>query len=160
MSETRVPVEGELAPLFAGTATTGPISLADYQGRSHVILYFYPRADTPGCTRESCGFRDAKADLARLGAAVVGVSADDLDAQSAFATKYDLGFPLIADVGRAVIDAYGVWGERRRPDGTSTMGIRRMTFLIDRQGVIRKVYPNVTPDGHAEELARDIAALG
>lgn len=94
-----------------------------------------------------------------MGAAVVGVSADDLEAQRAFAEKNHLTMPLIADVDRAVIDAYGVWGERRRPDGTSTTGIRRMTFIIDRTGVVRKVYPSVAPDGHAAEVIDDLRLM-
>lgn len=84
---------------------------------------------------------------------------DDLEAQRAFAAKNNLGFPLVADVDRTVIDAYGVWGERVRPDGTTTVGIRRMTYLIDENGVVRKVYPNVTPDAHAAEIVADLAAL-
>jgi peroxiredoxin Q/BCP len=84
---------------------------------------------------------------------------DDLDAQRAFAEKNNLRFPLVADVDRAVIDAYGVWGERTRPDGTKVVGIRRYTFLIDRDGTIRKVYTNVTPDTHAQEIVQDLAAL-
>jgi peroxiredoxin Q/BCP len=85
---------------------------------------------------------------------------DDLEAQQAFAAKNNLGFPLAADVDRKLIDAYGVWGERTRPDGTKFEGIRRYTFLIDRDGTIRKVYTNVTPDTHAGEILQDLAALG
>ena len=85
---------------------------------------------------------------------------DDLDAQRAFAEKNSLRFPLVADVDRKLIDAYGVWGERTRPDGTTVSGIRRYTFLIDRDGTVRRVYTNVTPDTHAREIVQDLAALG
>jgi peroxiredoxin Q/BCP len=91
--------------------------------------------------------------------AVVGVSADDVAAQQAFDEKNSLGFPLIADTDRHVIDAYGVWGERTRPDGTKTIGIRRWTFLIDEQGTIRKVYQDVTPDTHAAEILKDLESI-
>jgi peroxiredoxin Q/BCP len=91
--------------------------------------------------------------------AVVGVSADDVAAQQAFDEKNSLGFPLIADTDRQVIDAYGVWGERTRPDGTTTIGIRRWTFVIDEQGTIRKVYQDVTPDTHAAEILKDLESI-
>jgi peroxiredoxin Q/BCP len=91
--------------------------------------------------------------------AVVGVSADDVAAQQAFDQKNTLGFPLIADTDRKVIDAYGVWGERTRPDGTTVIGIRRWTFVIDEQGIVRKVYQNVTPETHAEEILADLETL-
>ena len=159
MSDISVPQVGDAAPRFNATATTGPLALDDYLGKQTVVLYFYPKADTPGCTRESCAFRDATPELVKRGAAVVGVSADDVDAQRAFDEKYSLAFPLIADTDRKVIDAFGVWGERTRPDGTTTTGVRRMTFLIDQAGTIRKVYPNVTPDGHADEILRDLDSL-
>jgi peroxiredoxin Q/BCP len=90
--------------------------------------------------------------------AVVGVSADDVDAQQAFDAKNNLGFTLLGDTDKQVIDAYGVWGERTRPDGTTTVGIRRWTFVIDEQGVVRKVYQNVTPDTHAGEILQDLDA--
>ena len=159
MSEFSVPKVGDAAPRFQATATNGPLALDDYLGKQSVVLYFYPKADTPGCTRESCAFRDATPELVKRGAAVVGVSADDVDAQRAFDEKYSLAFPLIADTDRKVIDAFGVWGERTRPDGTTVVGVRRMTFLIDKAGTIRKIYPNVTPDGHADEILRDLDGL-
>jgi len=160
MSENHVPQAGEAAPTFQATSSTGPVNLADYRGKQSVVLYFYPKADTPGCTREACSFRDARTDLANHGIAVVGVSADDVGAQQAFAGKYSLTFPLIADTDHKVLDAYGAWGERVRPDGTKVTGVRRWTFLIDKSGTIRKVYQNVTPDEHAAEILHDAEQLG
>lgn len=158
MSDNAVPQVGQVAPDFRATASTGPIALADLKGQP-VVLYFYPKADTPGCTKEACAFRDASAEFARRGVAVIGVSADDLGAQQAFDQKYRLGFPLIADSDRSIINAYGVWGERVRPDGQKVIGIRRWTFLIDKSGTIRKIYQNVTPEAHAIEILRDLDDL-
>jgi peroxiredoxin Q/BCP len=153
-----VPQVGEPAPSFSANASTGPIALSDFQGKK-LVLYFYPKADTPGCTRESCAFRDASADFAARNVAVVGVSADDVDAQQAFDQKYGLGFPLIADTEHRVLDAYGVWGERTRPDGTTTIGVRRWTFVIDERGTVRKVYQDVTPESHPAQILEELDAL-
>lgn len=158
MSETRVPAVGERAPSFRAESSSGPIALDDFRGRK-LVLYFYPKADTPGCTRESCAFRDASAEYAKRNVAVVGVSADTVADQQAFDEKYELKFPLIADPDRKVLDAFGVWGERTRPDGTKVIGVRRWTFLIDEAGTVRKVYQNVTPDSHAGEILADLDAL-
>lgn len=160
MAENRVPQVGEPAPAFKSTASTGPIALEDFKGKQSLVLYFYPKADTPGCTKEACAFRDSSDEFAKRGVAVVGVSADDVGAQQAFADKFSLQFPLIADTDRAVLDAYGVWGERTRPDGKTVVGVRRWTFLIDKTGTVRKVYQNVTPEDHAGEILADIDALG
>lgn len=159
VSDTAIPQIGQQAPTFRASASTGPIALDDFRGRQPVVLYFYPKADTPGCTKEACAFRDVSAEYAKRGIAVIGVSADDLGAQQAFGEKYSLRFPLIADTDRQVISAYGVWGERVRPDGQRVVGIRRWTFLIDRAGIIRKIYQNVTPEEHATEILRDIDQL-
>ena len=160
MTEHHVPQVGEAAPAFKATASTGPISLDDFHGKQNVVLYFYPRADTPGCTKEACAFRDSSASFRERGVAVVGVSADDVDAQQSFAEKFHLRFPLIADTDHRVLDAYGAWGERTRPDGTKVIGVRRWTFLIDKQGTVRKVYQNVTPEEHASEILNDVETLG
>jgi peroxiredoxin Q/BCP len=160
VTKQHVPQAGERAPSFSATASTGPISLDDFKGKNNVVLYFYPAADTPGCTTESCALRDAREDLRQRGFAVVGVSADNVTAQQAFDQKYSLGFPLIADTDHQVLDAYGVWGERTRADGSKFMGVRRWTFLIDKDGVVRKVYQNVTPKDHAAEILRDADSLG
>src|SRR5438874_9646386 len=118
VSVSQVPQVGEAAPTFRATASTGPIDLADFKGKKPLVLYFYPRADTPGCTKEACAFRDLSKDFQDRGVAVVGVSADDVGAQQGFAAKFRLGFPLIADPDHRVLDAYGVWGGRTRADGT------------------------------------------
>ena len=160
MPDTRVPQAGETAPTFAANASTGPVALNDFHGKQNVVLYFYPKAGTTGCTKEACAFRDSSADLRKRGVAVIGVSADDLGEQQKFAEENQLPFPLIADTDHTVLDAYGVWGERTRPDGVTVTGVRRWTFLIDKDGKIRKVYQNVTPEEHAGEIIRDIDALG
>jgi peroxiredoxin Q/BCP len=160
VSESHIPAVGEPAPTFRATASSGPIALDDFRGKQAVVLYFYPKADTPGCTKEACAFRDTSKDFRDRGIAVVGVSADDVGAQQGFAEKYRLNFPLIADTAHQVLDAYGVWGERTRPDGTKVTGVRRWTFLIDRDGTIRKVYQNVSPEEHAAEILRDVDQLG
>jgi peroxiredoxin Q/BCP len=159
MSDSVVPQVGQPAPAFHATATTGEIALDDFKGKQDLVLYFYPKADTAGCTKESCAFRDLTPDFARRGVAVIGVSGDDVGAQQAFDDKYHLRFPLIADTDHKVIDAYGVWGERTRADGTKFQGIRRWTFLIDKSGTVRKVYQNVTPEEHAAEILRDVDSL-
>jgi thioredoxin-dependent peroxiredoxin len=158
--DNHIPQVGEAAPAFSATASTGPVSLEDFKGKQSVVLYFYPKADTTGCTKEACAFRDASADLRKRGIAVIGVSADDVAAQQAFDEKYKLRFPLISDTDHHVLDAYGVWGERVRADGSTFMGIRRWTFLIDKAGTVRKVYQNVTPEEHAGEILRDADSLG
>ena len=160
MSDNAIPRAGQPAPAFRATASTGPLALEDFRGKQNVVLYFYPKADTPGCTKEACAFRDVSGDFAERGVAIIGVSADDVAAQQAFDEKYQLRFPLIADTDHTVLDAYGVWGERVRPDGTKTAGVRRWTFLIDKSGTVRKVYQNVSPEEHAGEILRDVESLG
>ena len=160
MSVSHIPAVGDPAPSFRATASSGPVGLDDFKGKQALVLYFYPAADTPGCTKEACAFRDASTDFRDRGVAVVGVSADDVGAQQAFSEKYHLSFPLIADTDHRVLDAYGVWGERTRPDGSNVVGVRRWTFLIDKSGVVRKVYQNVSPETHAAEILRDVDQLG
>jgi len=159
MSEHPVPQAGQPAPTFRAPASTGEVDLGSYQGAKNVVLYFYPKADTPGCTKEACAFRDSFADYAKRGVAVIGVSGDTVAEQQQFAEKYHLTFPLVADTEHQVLNAYGVWGERTRPDGTKTVGVRRWTFLIDKAGVIRKVYQDVSPEQHAAEILGDIEQL-
>jgi peroxiredoxin Q/BCP len=140
-------------------ASTGEtISLNDLRG-SKVVLYFYPKDDTPGCTREACSFRDTDAALRAAGIKVLGVSADTVDSHRQFAEKFSLPFPLLSDEEKGVINAYGIWGERQ-VRGQTIMGIRRMTFLIDEEGTIRKIWPNVTPDNHAQEILEAVQEAG
>lgn len=131
--------------------------LSDYRGR-WVVLYFYPKDDTPGCTKEACGFRDHLGDLQELGAVVLGVSADDVQSHKRFAEKYGLNFPLLADPGREAILAYGAWGKKNLY-GKEYEGVLRQTFLIDPEGRIAKVWRKVSPESHAEEVAEALRAL-
>ncbi len=160
MSDHPVPQAGQQAPTFRAPASTGEVDLGSLKGSQSVVLYFYPKADTPGCTREACAFRDVFSEYAKRGVAVIGVSADTVEEQKKFAEKYHLNFPLVADPEHRVLNAYGVWGERTRPDGTKTIGVRRWTFLIDKAGTIRKVYQDVSPEQHAGDILRDIEQLG
>lgn len=158
MAEER-PEVGAAAPDFTLMDQSGnPVTLSSFRGKSTVVLYFYPKADTPGCTVEACGFRDASAAYAEAGAVVLGVSPDTVKKQAKFAEKHQLGFQLLADENHAVAEAYGVWKEKTFM-GKKYMGVERVTFLIDKQGVIRHVFPKVTPAGHAEEVLTAVKSL-
>ncbi|NBV20827.1 MAG: thioredoxin-dependent thiol peroxidase [Proteobacteria bacterium] len=148
--------EGDLAPAFT-VATNGgkTVSLADYKGHS-VILYFYPKDDTPGCTKEACAFRDVYAEFTKKGAIVLGVSADSVKAHDKFWLKFKLPFTLLADEEKRIVEAYGVWGEKSFM-GRRYQGIHRVTFLIGGDGRIQKIWPKVKPEEHAAEV---LAALG
>lgn len=135
----------------------GTVSLADFKGRK-LVLYFYPKANTPGCTRESIAFSALSADFAKAGTAILGVSADPVKAQDAFKARHDLAIPLASDEKHGMLEAYGVWGEKSMY-GKTFMGIARMTFLIDRDGRIAQVWPKVKVDGHAEEVLAAAKAL-
>ena len=149
---------GTLAPDFALPDQEGRTHrLSDYRGR-WVVLYFYPKDDTPGCTKEACGFRDQMGSLKALDAVVLGVSADDVESHKRFAEKYGLNFPLLADPERQVIGAYGAWGKKNLY-GKEGEGVRRQTFLIDPEGRIAKVWRKVSPEGHALEVAEALKAL-
>ncbi len=146
-----MPEAGDQAPLFEGTTQDGEtLRLKDYRGRK-VALYFYPKDDTPGCTKQACNLRDGYQDLLDADIAVVGVSGDDVASHEKFADKYELPFPLVADPQHEILEAYGVWGERSLY-GRTFLGTRRTTFLIDEDGVVRHVFkrPNVT--GHTAEI--------
>ena len=148
--------EGEAAPDFTLQADDGrEVRLSDFRGKP-VVLYFYPKDDTPGCTKEACAFRDRKADLQQKGAVVLGVSPDDVASHEAFRDKYSLNFPLLADPEHAVTERYGAWRERNMY-GKKFMGVQRSTFLIDRAGKVAKAWHKVNVDGHDEEV---LAALG
>jgi thioredoxin-dependent peroxiredoxin len=142
---------GDEAPGFAAQTQDGSsISLADLLGKQ-IVLYFYPRDDTPGCTKEACGFRDIFAELQQKGVVVLGVSTDPVKAHARFAAKYKLPFPLLADEDRKIVQAYGVWGEKRFM-GRKYQGIHRVTFLIGADGKIKRIWPSVKPEEHAAEV--------
>ncbi len=126
------------------------ISLKDFRGKK-VVLYFYPKDDTPGCTTEACGLRDVYDEILSLGAVVLGVSKDDEKSHVKFKDKYNLPFHLLADTDLEVIKAYGAWGEKKMY-GKSFLGVQRITYLIDENGVIKKAWPKVSPDKHADEV--------
>ena len=147
--------EGDLAPGFtASTNGGGKVSLSDFRGK-HVILYFYPRDNTPGCTKEACAFRDDYGAFARKGAVVLGVSTDSAASHDKFAGKYRLPFSLVSDEDKKIAQAYGAWGEKTFL-GRKYQGIHRVTFLIGPDGKIKKVWPAVKPNKHAREV---LAAL-
>ncbi len=147
--------EGDPAPAFSAPVNGGGrVALADYAGKN-VVLFFYPRDNTPGCTKEACAFRDNHAALKRKGAVVLGVSTDPVKAHDKFAAKFQLPFPLLADEDKKIVKAYGVWGPKIFM-GMKFTGTHRVTFLIGPDGRIRKVWPKVKPGEHAAEV---LAAL-
>ncbi len=152
MSQTKMPQTGQMAPEFTLPATTGDsISLSQLRGRATVVLYFYPKADTPGCTTEACGFRDALADYTEAEILVFGISPDPIAEVRKFADKFHLNFPLLADADHSVCEQYGVWGKKQMA-GKEYMGVGRTTFVIDRNGLVAKVFEKVKPDGHDREV--------
>ena len=145
--------EGKKAPAFKGIDQNGKeISLADFKGKK-VILYFYPKDDTPGCTAQSCNLRDNYTELLKKGFAVIGVSTDDVKSHKKFETKFSLPFPLIADADQAIVNKYGVWGEKHFM-GKDYMGTIRTTFLIDEEGKIKKIINKPDTKNHTEEVLK------
>jgi peroxiredoxin Q/BCP len=143
--------DGQKAPDFKAQTDAGEtVSLADFAGK-HVVLYFYPKDDTPGCTIEACNFRDNLGVLQSEGAVVLGISLDDVDSHQKFREKFELTFPLLADPDHAVADAYGVYGQKEFR-GHQYLGVDRATFLIGPDGTLEKVWPAVDPNGHALEV--------
>lgn len=143
--------EGEKAPEFALPASNGKtVSLKDYVGKK-VVVFFYPRDDTPGCTREVCSFRDCYNDIQQQGAIVFGVSGDSIKSHDSFVSKYNLPFLLLSDDDKEMATEYGAWGEKKNY-GRTYMGMRRVTYLIDETGKVAKVWPKVRPDEHGEEV--------
>jgi peroxiredoxin Q/BCP len=136
----------------------GKVQLSSLRGKN-VVLYFYPKDDTPGCTVEACSFRDANHIMQQRGIVVLGVSADDVASHQKFAEKFGLPFTLLADTDKTVSQAYGVWKEKGM-FGKKYMGINRETFLIDKDGIVRKAWHKVKADGHAQEVLKTIEALG
>jgi peroxiredoxin Q/BCP len=155
MSELK---EGSKAPSISVDDDQGkPFQLSGLAGKN-VVLYFYPKADTPGCTKESCEFRDNTKKFTKADTVIVGVSPDKSAAQSKFKAKFDLPFTLLADVDHKVADDYGVWKEKSMY-GKKYMGIERTTFLIGKDGKIAKIFNKVKPEGHAEEVYQALQAM-
>ena len=147
--------EGDVAPAFtAQTNGGGQLPLAELKGK-HVILYFYPRDDTPGCTKEACAFRDHFAEFKKKGAVVLGVSTDPVKSHDKFVAKFKLPITLLADEDKQIVQAYGVWGQKSFM-GRKYLGTHRVTFLIGPDVRIKKIWPQVKPGEHAEEV---LAAL-
>ncbi len=132
-------------------------SLSDYEGKK-VLLYFYPKDDTPGCTTEACSFRDRLNELKKFGVQVLGVSCDDVKKHKKFVEKFDLNFPLLADTEKEIVNKYGVWLEKSMY-GKKYMGIQRDSFLIDENGVIQKHYEKVKPAEHVDQIIADLKSL-
>ncbi len=151
--------EGDAAPDFSLPANTAKtIALKDFRGKRAVVLYFYPKDDTPGCTVEACGFRDTSKDYEKAGAAILGVSLDNLNSHQKFSDKFSLSFPLLSDESQAVSKAYGVY-KLKQMYGKEYWGIERTTFLIDKQGKIAKIYPKVKVEDHHNQVLKDLKAL-
>jgi peroxiredoxin Q/BCP len=157
---TRRPPElvvGDAAPPFALEGADGNLyRLEDYAGR-WVVLYFYPRDNTPGCTAEACAFRDSRGRLTRRRAVVLGISTDSVASHARFADRHGLDFPLLSDPAHEVSRAYGVWTEKTLY-GRKSMGIERSTFLIDPKGKLRNIYRKVRVDGHVEEVLKALSS--
>ncbi len=148
---------GSKAPPFSLPSDTGEvIALDDLRGKP-VVLYFYPKDDTPGCTTEACEFRDSWKAVQRAGAVVLGVSPDGVDSHRRFREKFSLPYPLLADEDHAVAEAYGVWGEKSMY-GKKYYGVLRTTFIIDAAGSVRRVFEKVKPAGHAAEVLEALSA--
>ncbi len=149
---------GKKAPDFTLPADNGSkVKLSALKGKP-VVVYFYPRDDTPGCTREACAFRDLRQEMTKLGAEILGISTDDLASHERFRDKHSLNFPLLADVDHRVAERYGAWREKTR-FGKTSMGVQRSTFLIGPDGVVRKVWKSVSVDGHDQQVLNALKAL-
>jgi len=153
-TQPRLPQVGEPAPEFNLPSTEGrDISLDEFKGKQSLVLYFYPRDDTPGCTAEACSFRDLRSLFHEHGAEILGVSTDSVKSHKKFQEKYGLTFPLLADQDHAIADRYGVW-QQKKFMGREFMGIARTTFVIDRKGTIKAVFSNVKVEGHADRVLK------
>ena len=142
--------EGTIAPDFALEASDGAVTLSDDRGQT-VVLYFYPKDETPGCTTEACNFRDDYSEIIAAGAVVLGIGPDSVRSHDKFKLKYELPFPLLSDPDHEVAELYGAWGEKKMY-GRTYMGIIRSTYIIDDKGFIVKVFPRVRPKKHSEEV--------
>jgi len=149
---------GDTAPAFTLADQNGEkVKLSDFKGQT-VVLYFYPRANTPGCTTQACGVRDRGADYDAAGARVVGISPDEVDAVAKFAGKFDLDFTLLADADHAVAEKYGTWVEKSMY-GKKYMGVQRATFIIDPKGKVTKAFPKVSPKTHDDVVLKALSEL-
>lgn len=154
-----LPQLGKKAPAFSLPASTGgTIKLSQFAGKQNVVLYFYPRDNTPGCTQEACDFRDNHASLQSADTVVLGVSTDNLNSHEKFASKFELPFPLLADEDHAVAEKYGAWGEKSNY-GKKYMGLLRSTFLIGKDGKLKAAWPNVRVKGHVAKVAAAVQEL-
>jgi len=153
---------GQPAPSFTLQSWTKSgfreVSLGDFSGREAVVLYFYPKDDTPGCTKEACTFRDLVGQFEAVGAVILGISPDTVEAHAKFADKFGLPFPLLADPEHRVANAYGVWKEKMNY-GKTYWGIERTTFIINKGGTIAKIYPRVNVEDHAQKVLEYVGSL-
>ena len=150
---------GDKAPSFTLSDQDGkPVSLKSLLSEGAVVLYFYPKDDTPGCTKEACSFRDDFRAFKKAGAQIVGVSTDSAATHTKFRVKYDLPFTLLADTDKAVVESYGVWKDKVLY-GRKYKGVERSTFVIDKKGVVRAVFPKVKVDGHSDQVLEAVKAL-
>ncbi len=146
---------GDKAPDFLLTSDSNDrVRLSDLKGKK-VVLYFYPKDDTPGCTVEACSFRDGFSEIQRKGAALFGVSTDSVESHKKFKDKFHLNFPLLSDLEKKVVNSYGVWKEKTMY-GKKYMGIERTTFIIDEEGKIKKIFPKVKVEGHYDEVLAEL----
>lgn len=151
--------EGQKAPDFTLPSSDGrEVTLSDFKGKKSVVLYFYPKDDTPGCTKEACYFRDLRKKFQDAGAEIFGVSFDSIDSHKKFINKYKLPFPLLSDQDKTVADKYGIFKEKSMY-GHTFMGIERTTFLIDKDQKIAKIFPKVKVEGHADEVLLIVRSL-
>lgn len=159
MAEVSRPEIGDKAPAFdLPTFPKGRTKLSQFKGKQNVVLYFYPRDDTPGCTKEACGFRDEIGQFQSTDTVILGVSTDTVESHEKFAAKFSLPFPLLADEDHAVAEKYGVWVEKNMY-GKKSMGIQRATFLIDKSGKIAAAWPRVQVEGHVAAVAEKLQEL-
>src|SRR5437868_6816068 len=152
VANNQLPQVGQPAPDFKLASTDDKeVSLSEFKGKQAVVLYFYPKDDTPGCTAEACSFRDLQSLFNQNGAEILGVSPDSVKSHKKFREKFHLSFPLLADADHAVAEQYGVW-QQKKFMGREYMGIARTTFVVGRDGTIKAVFPNVKVEGHADKV--------
>lgn len=148
-------VEGKKAPDFSLSSDTGEtVTLKDFRGKK-VVLYFYPKDDTPGCTKEACDFQANRKKFKTMNAVILGVSADGVESHQKFKKKFGLDFPLLSDPDKEAVKAYGVW-KQKSMYGKTYMGIERTTFIIDEKGVVQKIFPKVKVTDHIEEVLKNL----